>query len=70
MKKDIYFCDCCGNQCDNTWFTLPVRKYEEDRTYYVANSGVNLCEHCQKRITELIESIQFINKANLEKLKG
>lgn len=70
MRKEIYFCDCCGKQCDNTWFTLPVRKYEEDRTYCVADSGVNLCEECQKKIAGLVESIQLINKDCLKMVGG
>ena len=66
MKKEVYFCDCCGRQCNNEMFILPIMKYEEDRTYCVADSDIILCEECKKKIAGLIDNIRFTNKEHLK----
>ena len=62
----IEMSNCCGRQCNNEMFILPIRKYEEDRTYCVADSDINLCEEYKKKIAGLIDNIRFTNKEHLK----
>lgn len=75
MKKMIskYYCDVCGNECDDTEYILPVVKAEVHKIGYIMSRNVkpekqNLCDRCAGKIAYLSNRVAPLIEDNASQL--
>lgn len=75
MKRTVtqYYCDVCGNECDQTEYILPVVKEEVYKIGYIMRGNVkpekqNLCDRCAGKIAYLSNRVAPLIEDNASQL--